>query len=207
MKEAWGWHVSDIGQDVHLRPVALLCFHRSVLLYAFSCSCNSFWYFFKNMVDIYFPYHSHSSTSLQFSTYSSHPFLLSTFPSFMPSFTLSCPLYASSNLFPVLPRSISASQRKLQGSIEILIALVSKTAFRAICGGSKAAPRQSVNFRNCNGNAVADGVEVEWRNWKKERGNVHMRTHEGEIRAASWHLHMHQLNSLQVIKASSWTTS
>lgn len=34
---------------------------------------------------------------------------------------------------------------------------------------------------------------------KKERGTVHMRTHEGEIRAASWHLHMYQLNSLQVI--------
>lgn len=69
--------------------------------------------------------------------------------------SLSWPLFPSSNLFPVLPRPICASQQAQSGActpheqrlwecIEILIDPACKTAFRAIRGGSTAAPKQRV---------------------------------------------------------------
>lgn len=42
---------SVLGQDVHLRPADLLCFHRSVDSSAFSCSGNSFWHLSKEIRD------------------------------------------------------------------------------------------------------------------------------------------------------------
>lgn len=126
-----------------------------------------------------------------FSFHHTHFFLRATSPSFMPSFALSFPSYPSSNLFPVLPRSISTSQqaqsdpctphkRRLRESIEILMAAAGKTAFRAICGGSAAAPRQRV-WTLGTVMVTQWQMEARWKeaNEKKKRECAHAYTWEG----------------------------
>lgn len=157
----------------------LLTSSASIDLYfylPFLVAATHFAIFLKRSFGIYFPYHSNSCTSL-FSSYLSHPFLPPTSPSFMLSFTRSCPLFPSSDLLPCAPllhqHLPAGSERRLyppraqaSGEYWNIDGSCLPSDPRGVHGCTET---KIVNFKKCDGNAVADGGEVEWNKWRKRK--------------------------------------